>query len=369
MTGIHGRLEVRALAKMYGGLKILRDVSFFVEPGEFVTLLGPSGSGKTTTLKIIAGLERPSSGQVVVSGRDITRLPARERNLGLVFQQYALFPHMTVGENIGYPLMIRRRPKAVREARVDSLLEVASLTGLKQRRPGELSGGQQQRVALMRALAHEPPVVLLDEPLGALDRNLREQMQTELKRIQSKFGVTMIYVTHDQDEALSLSDRIVVMANGRIEQIGTPQEIYAEPRTAFVARFIGTGNLFRGTITADASAGGYGTIRVKEIGMIEARIARPAKAGEEASILIRPEHVRIGPCAQSEPRNSFRVAGAELKAYLGNVRRYEVRLRAGSAIDLELHGTRPLTATDGGDGNLSLEIAREHAVILPETKE
>jgi putative spermidine/putrescine transport system ATP-binding protein len=218
-------------------------VDLVIEDGEFFTLLGPSGSGKTTLLRMIAGFERPDAGRIELGGRDVTSLPPHMRDTNTVFQDYALFPHMSVGQNIGYGLRIKHTPGAERERRVDRALRMVRLEGLGKRRPNQLSGGQRQRVALARAVINEPEVLLLDEPLGALDLKLRQEMQIELKQIQKEVGITFIYVTHDQEEALTMSDRVAVMSNGLIEQIGTPVEIYERPATEFVAGFIGISNL------------------------------------------------------------------------------------------------------------------------------
>ncbi len=362
-----GMLEVADLKKSYGALQVLNEVSFAVNPGEFVTLLGPSGSGKTTTLKIIAGLDRASGGAVRVDGRDITFLPARLRNLGLVFQQYALFPHMTVAQNIAYPLTIRRVAKVEKDSRVEELLKIASLDGLGHRRPSELSGGQQQRVALMRALAHRPPVVLLDEPLGALDRNLREQMQSELKRIQKDMGVTMIYVTHDQDEALSLSDRIVVMTGGRIEQIGAPAEIYRHPETAFVAKFIGAGNLLSGTVSSIDAESGFGSVAIENLGTLRSRMSPVVRKGHSVYFFFRPEHARIRSDLPQPHGNALPVVDLKPKAYLGNITRYEARLKSGALIELEVHDSSAPSDLAGHhkQNELWLEIPDHLSVILP----
>ena len=214
-----------------------------VEEGEFFTLLGPSGSGKTTLLRLIAGFERPDAGRIELGGRDVTSVPPNLRDTNTVFQDYALFPHMTVAQNIGYGLRIRHIPSAERQRRVERALRMVRLTGLDQRRPNQLSGGQRQRVALARAVINEPEVLLLDEPLGALDLKLRQEMQIELKQIQKDVGITFVYVTHDQEEALTMSDRVAVMSNGQIEQVGTPIEVYERPATEFVAGFIGISNV------------------------------------------------------------------------------------------------------------------------------
>ncbi len=218
-------------------------VDLVVQEGEFFTLLGPSGSGKTTLLRLIAGFERPDAGRIELGGRDVTSVPPHLRDTNTVFQDYALFPHMTVAQNIGYGLRIKRIPSAERERRVERALRMVRLAGLDQRRPNQLSGGQRQRVALARAVINEPEVLLLDEPLGALDLKLRQEMQIELKQIQKEVGITFVYVTHDQEEALTMSDRVAVMSNGQIEQVGTPVEVYERPATEFVAGFIGISNV------------------------------------------------------------------------------------------------------------------------------
>jgi putative spermidine/putrescine transport system ATP-binding protein len=231
------------LRKRYGDVTALADVELVVRQGEFFTLLGPSGSGKTTLLRLIAGFERPDGGRIELGGRDVTGIPPYARDVNTVFQDYALFPHMTVGQNIEYGLRVRRVPKAERREKVARALDMVRLPGLGSRKPAQLSGGQRQRVALARAIVNEPRVLLLDEPLGALDLKLRQEMQLELLRVQREVGITFIYVTHDQEEALTMSDRIAVLDHGAIEQIGGPVEVYERPRTAFVAGFIGVSNL------------------------------------------------------------------------------------------------------------------------------
>jgi putative spermidine/putrescine transport system ATP-binding protein len=240
-----GDVDVRlaGLVKRFGGLAAVDDISVDIAAGEFFTLLGPSGSGKTTTLRLIAGFERPDAGQVILAGRDVTGLPPYAREVNTVFQDYALFPHMTVEQNIAYGLRIAGVPRAQRARRVDEALGMVRLQGLGKRKPGQLSGGQRQRVALARAIVNRPRVLLLDEPLGALDLKLRHEMQAELKRIQAEVGITFIYVTHDQEEALTMSDRVAVFDRGRIAQVGSPAEVYEHPDTAFVAGFVGTSNI------------------------------------------------------------------------------------------------------------------------------
>jgi putative spermidine/putrescine transport system ATP-binding protein len=236
-------VHVSGLRKRYGDVVALAGVDLVIGAGEFFTLLGPSGSGKTTLLRLIAGFERPDAGRIELGGTDVTRVPPYSRNVNTVFQDYALFPHMTVAQNIEYGLRVRRVAKAERRAKVDRALDMVRLAGLGARKPAQLSGGQRQRVALARAIVNEPHVLLLDEPLGALDFKLRQEMQIELQHVQREVGITFVYVTHDQEEALAMSDRIAVLSNGRIEQIGTPLEVYERPQTDFVAGFIGISNL------------------------------------------------------------------------------------------------------------------------------
>lgn len=237
-----GTLDLANLTKRFGSFRAVDDVSLTIEKGEFLTLLGPSGSGKTTLLMMIAGFHDITEGDILLDGASIARLPAEKRNFGMVFQGYALFPHMTVRENIGYALDIRKQPKDEIARRVDEMLDLVQLQDFGHRKPAELSGGQQQRVALARALAFSPPVLLLDEPLGALDKKLRVEVQEQLKDIHHRVGTTFIYVTHDQEEALSMSDRIVIMRDGRVEQVGEPVELYEQPRTEFAASFLGKSN-------------------------------------------------------------------------------------------------------------------------------
>lgn len=236
-------LELKGIKKAFGGVPVLNGIDLKVEPGEFITLLGSSGCGKTTTLRIISGLEVPDSGTVLLEGADVTNIEPDKRGVHTVFQNYALFPHMTVEANIGYSLRIRGVKKPEIKSRVREMLELVQLEGFGSRMPGELSGGQRQRVAIARSVIDSPKVLLLDEPLGALDLQLRRMMQTELKRLQKKLGITFIYITHDQEEALNMSDRIAVMRDGLFEQLGTPNEIYDRPKTAFVARFVGSANI------------------------------------------------------------------------------------------------------------------------------
>jgi putative spermidine/putrescine transport system ATP-binding protein len=275
-------------------------VDLVIDEGEFFTLLGPSGSGKTTLLRLIAGFERPDSGHIELGGRDVTAVPPYLRETNTVFQDYALFPHMTVAQNIGYGLRIKGVPRAERDKRVQRALEMVRLTGLGGRRPNQLSGGQRQRVALARAVVNEPEVLLLDEPLGALDLKLRQEMQIELKQIQQEVGITFVYVTHDQEEALTMSDRLAVMANGQIEQIGTPVEVYEQPRTEFVAGFIGISNVLQ---------------------------------RDGVRFVVRPEKIRMLAEGENAPAGMTVEAGrVEEVVYVGMSTRYIVRLDRGEQL-------------------------------------
>jgi len=288
------RLDVEGVWKAYGGQPfVVRDVTFVLEPGEFLTLLGPSGSGKTTILMLIAGFESLSRGKIRVDGRDIVGQPPERRNFGIVFQGYALFPHMSVLDNVAFPLRMKGVAARERARRAGEMLEKVGLDGLGSRRPHELSGGQQQRVALARALVFEPDALLLDEPLGALDRKLREQLQIEIKEIQRRVGVSVLLVTHDQDEAMMMSDRIAVMADGKIIQIGSPADVYLHPATPFVAGFLGETNLLPGTCCG--LEGDHVVIRFRNGKLGHAGIprfgGRPAP-GDAVLASIRPERIR-----------------------------------------------------------------------------
>ena len=286
---------LRNLTKRYGAVAAVRDVNLEVRPGEFLTLFGPSGSGKTTTLLMVAGFVFPDEGEIEIEGRSVTFLDPNRRDLGMVFQHYLLFPHLSVGGNVAFPLEVRGLDRATIRTRVAGALDLVQLAGYEDRLPRHLSGGQQQRVALARALVYEPPVLLMDEPLGALDKKLREQMQLEIKRIQVRLGITVLYVTHDQTEALTMSDRVAVMRDGRIEQVGTPDELYEFPVNRFVADFLGESNFIRGTWAAPASPGGIAALQAE--GGLLARVP-PGRAtsgvqGTAGLLAIRPEKLRL----------------------------------------------------------------------------
>ena len=282
-------VEIENLTKNYGATRAVDGVSLSIVEGEFVTLLGSSGSGKTTTLMTIAGFVKPSSGSIYINGRDIAALEPEKRGLGVVFQSYALFPHYDVFENIAFPLRLRRVSEAEIKRRVSEVLDLVDLGALGKRRIGELSGGQQQRIALARALVFSPPVLLMDEPLGALDRKLREQLQTEIKSIQRDLGVTVIYVTHDQEEALSMSDRIAIMSEGRIDQIDTPDFVYEKPATPFVASFLGESNFIE--VLQVSGNGPFGTVKTKGDNAISfrGRWSGAVEGARDVKAMVRPE--------------------------------------------------------------------------------
>ena len=278
--------------KSYDGHTLaVRDLTLDVGQGEFLTLLGPSGSGKTTTLNMLAGFERPTRGEILLSGRPVDRLAPYDRNIGMVFQNYALFPHMTVGENVAFPLGVRRMPRAEVAARVQQALAMVRLEGFVDRQPAQLSGGQQQRVALARALVFEPSLVLMDEPLGALDKKLREQMQIELKLLHQRLGLTVVYVTHDQSEALTMSDRIAVFRDGQVVQQGTPDVLYCRPCDAFVAGFVGENNLLSGTVRAIAD--GWVCVSLAGGPEVKATAVGELRRGANVMLAVRPEAVRV----------------------------------------------------------------------------
>lgn len=278
-------IELRGLVKSFGDVTAVNHVDLDVHEGEFLTLLGPSGSGKTTVLRMIAGFELPTAGSITLDGKDVTGIPANERNVNTVFQDYALFPHMSVQENVEYGLKVKGVDKATRKAQAAEALESVALSGYGDRKPSQLSGGQRQRVALARALVNRPKVLLLDEPLGALDLKLRQQMQTELKEIQREVGITFVFVTHDQEEALVMSDRIAVFNEGRIEQIGTAAEVYEHPETEFVAGFVGTSNMFSAAQAKDLFGGSAAfTLRPEKIAIDNAAVSGRSISGEVTDV-------------------------------------------------------------------------------------
>jgi putative spermidine/putrescine transport system ATP-binding protein len=333
-------LEIANLQKKFAHATAVEHFQLEVTRGEFVSFLGPSGCGKTTTLRIIAGFESPSSGAIRLDGVDITRRPPHQRGVGMVFQSYALFPNMTVAENVGFGLKVAKKAAAEIARRVDEMLNLIKLPALGNRYPYQLSGGQQQRVALARALAIQPQVLLLDEPLSALDAKIRVSLRNEIRLIQRELGITTIYVTHDQEEALSLSDRIVVMSEGRIEQIGTPFEIYNFPQTSFVASFVGTLNILRGQVADPAR----GTIVVDGQEIVASRGLDHARVGDMCSVALRPEVVALGEAAGDGNRLRGTVEDVN---FLGSIVRIRVRLKD-NAISLDTFNNPRLSPPERG---------------------
>lgn len=315
-------ISLKNINKSFGSQKIIEDLSLDIKDGEFLTLLGPSGCGKTTLLRMINGFETPDSGAVVLDGVEQGAIPPNKRQVNTVFQSYALFPHLTVWENVAFSLRMKKVAEKEIKERVDEVLELTSLEALAQRKPAKLSGGQQQRVAIARSLVNKPKVLLLDEPLGALDLKLRKQMQVELKKMQRKMGITYVYVTHDQEEALTISDRIVVLNKGHIEQMGEPWQIYHEPKTEFVASFLGESNFFEGHYEGGVHGGFF---HYKETAI---PVANPTE--EEPDLLsVRPEYIQI----QTEKPDGFSFqASVENITYLGQTNRIALRLQEGKMV-------------------------------------
>ena len=350
------------LSKQFREVRAVDRVSLDILPGEFFSLLGPSGCGKTTTLRMIGGFELPTAGRIELRGRDVTTDAPDKRPVNMVFQHYALFPHLDVGENVAFGLRRRRVPSTEIAHRVGEALELVRLPGYERRRPGELSGGQQQRVALARALVNRPTVLLLDEPLGALDLKLRRQLQVELKRIQTEVGITFVYVTHDQEEALTMSDRIAVMNHGRIEQLGTPEELYERPATRFVADFIGTTNLLAGTVTAVDRDEAVLSLDSGE----DCRVGHDGLAvGRRIEVSVRPEAVGLVPAGAI----GAIPAVVDQVAYLGTAVHYRVRTAGGLAISALTPKTGPRLEVGS---RIAVNWAPADALVLaavPETRQ
>ena len=356
-------IGVVEVSKRFGGVSAVEDVSLEIGDGEFFSLLGPSGCGKTTTLRMIAGFERPDAGRIFLQGDDVTDVPANRRPVNMVFQQYALFPHMSVYDNVAFGLKVKRVPRAEHGERVQEMLRVVSLEGLDRRRARQLSGGQQQRVALARALVNRPAALLLDEPLGALDVKLRKQMQLELKRIQNDLGTTFVYVTHDQEEALAMSDRIAVMNGGHVEQIGTPREIYERPDTAFVADFIGSLNALE--LRIDELVGVNAVMRLGEAERLVVPVGPGHRAGESVRVAVRPERVQIEPVGSPLLNGGSRLEGtiAEI-VFLGMYTQFHVDTEAGRLVSHRL-ADESLRGLEGGS-RVALSWDVEQASLLGE---
>jgi putative spermidine/putrescine transport system ATP-binding protein len=352
----HGRPDARRtepplvryvnVDKSYDGLTFaVRGLNLEVQPGEFLTLLGPSGSGKTTCLMMLAGFEAVTGGEIMFAGRDISRVPVHKRGIGMVFQNYALFPHMTVAENLSYPLRVRGVSRTDILERVARALRLVRLEGLGERSPGQLSGGQQQRVAVARALVFEPKLVLMDEPLGALDRRLREELQFEIKHLHEKLGITVLYVTHDQSEALTMSNRIAVFQNGEILQVATPEEIYMNPASLFVAKFLGDCNVVTGELKQ--RTGERGVVVLPGGGIVHAKVVSAMEPGDSASVAVRPEWISLNP-DPSNLANSF-TARIEERIFLGDHHRVRVNACGNDDFVVKIPSAATSIGCDVGD--------------------
>lgn len=330
---------IRDIAKRYGQYEAVSSVSFDIRAGEFLSILGASGSGKTTLLMMIAGFETPSSGRILIGARDITYLAPNRREVGMVFQKYALFPHMTVAQNLAFPLKMRGIPSSETATRVANMLALVQLSGFERRLPSQLSGGQQQRVAVARALIFEPPVLLMDEPLGALDKKLRENMQFEIKRLQERLGVTVIYVTHDQEEALTMSDRVAVMERGQLAQVGAPSELYLSPKTAFVADFVGKMNFLDGEFLGATPEGAVVALsegcRVVATAGLNG-FSGSVSQGDRVRIAIRPERLQLAP--KGGGGHSALLARVEAAIFVGSYHVFLVAIEGhgGALIQVQL---------------------------------
>ena len=352
------KLRVRGLRKTYGAVVALAGADLEMREGEFLTLLGPSGSGKTTLLMMVAGLTQPDSGEVWIDGRLATYTPPFKRDVGMVFQNYALFPHLSVGDNIAFPLRMRRIPEADIRREVRRVLEIVRLPDVAERMPRALSGGQQQRIALARCMVYKPSIILMDEPLGALDKKLRDQMQLEIKQLHTELGITVLYVTHDQEEAMVMSDRICLMNDARVEQIGTPEELCFRPRTLFAADFLGESNILEGDVAGIDGA----TVVVTGVGGEKLRAPRDAvAAGARVALMVRPERVSVRPAASvtsdGEPHNSLEGLLRDV-ILVGGVTKHYVTLADGRGVVVSgLTGDAKIVAAPGSRVRVTWPVA------------
>ncbi|MDR3374493.1 MAG: ABC transporter ATP-binding protein [Ancalomicrobiaceae bacterium] len=359
MDGTAAHLVVSGITKRFAALTVLDRVDLAIARGELVTLLGPSGCGKTTLLRLVAGLTLPDNGHITIAGRDLTKVPPHRRNVGVVFQSYALFPHLTVAGNVAFGLNVRRRPKSEVAAAVHRALQLVHLEHLAERPIAALSGGQQQRIALARALAVEPDVLLFDEALSALDRNLREEMQIELRRILREIGATAIFVTHDQDEALTMSDRIAVMNHGRIEQCARPREIYTRPASLFTLQFVGLSSRIAGTVAASDN----GRIQVETpVGRFEA--AGTLAPGDRAIVATRPEYLRVG----SDGGGNTATGTIRTIVYQGSRCLVDVEAASGQSLLASLSGDQAADLSTGAPIRLSWPVTETFAFPAPEAR-
>jgi len=353
-------LSLKNLSKDFGEGPVLRDFSLDIYSGEFLTLLGPSGCGKTTTLRMIAGLETPTSGHVYLEGKDVTALPPEKRPVNTVFQNYALFPHMNVFQNVAYGLRIQRVSKQEQKERVTKALELVRLSGYEKRMPSQLSGGQRQRVAIARAAVLQPKLLLLDEPLGALDLKLRQEMQKELKQLQQELGITFVYITHDQEEALNMSSRIVVMRNGLIEQIGTPEEIYEHPATLFEADFIGQSNLLHGVVKHVNGEQLTLCVDGVELPALPTKTFRPT-VGQRVVLCLRPQRILYG----SAPQHDMQLQGRiHSKEYVGGMQHTQIQLNDSIILNAVTQSTEMDTYPVGSSVYVGWSLC--HTPIVPD---
>jgi putative spermidine/putrescine transport system ATP-binding protein len=357
-------IELRQITKRYGKDSVVDRVSTHIAPGEFFSLLGPSGSGKTTTLMMIAGFADVDEGQILVDGVDIADRAPQHRGFGMVFQNYAIFPHLNVFDNVAFPLRARQLPKEEVRQRVAQALELVRLERFADRFSRQLSGGQQQRVAIARAIVFHPSVVLMDEPLGALDKNLRYQMQVEIKEIQQRLGMTVVYVTHDQEEAMNMSDRIAIMNSGRIEQVRRPEEIYDSPASNFIARFLGEANLIEGVVQDVGD--GFAVLRTAAGLALRARVVEPLQPAAQANLFVRPERVTLAPAdtpAATDPSRNAATGRLVQTSFLGNILRHAVEIEAGIRVTVDVQNASRGLARRTGE-NVLLTWAAADSVIL-----
>jgi spermidine/putrescine transport system ATP-binding protein len=357
-------VRLERVSKLFADVIAVDDLSLDIDEGEFFSLLGPSGCGKTTTLRMIGGFEEPSAGTIYLGGRDVTDLPPYKRDVNTVFQSYALFPHLNVFENVAFGLRRKKVPKDEIATRVRDTMRLVDLIGFEERKPGQMSGGQQQRVALARALVNQPKVLLLDEPLGALDLKLRKQMQFELKRIQQEVGITFIYVTHDQEEAMTMSNRLAVMRHGRIEQIGAPEAVYEHPATEFVAGFLGASNLLDGEL--DGSSNGRTTIRLATGGTVVAPSDKiPSDLSGAVKVGVRPEKIHIGPADGEPPADRNSVEGIlRISTYIGVNYLHKVEGPGGHTIMVYVQNLGAAGSQPHAGQQVRLEWLPEHTFVV-----
>lgn len=353
------KLSLQQVSKSYGSVTALHPTDLEVQEGEFVTLLGPSGSGKSTLLKIIAGMERPSEGKVVINGRDATDIPVRERDLGMVFQNYALMPHLSVFNNVAFPLKVRKSPAEEIKRRVEEALNTVQLAHLKDRKPQSLSGGQQQRVSIARAIVYNPSLVLMDEPLGALDKKLREQLQTEITQLHKRLGITILYVTHDQQEAMSMSDRVALMNDGRIQQIGSPRELYFAPRSVFAADFLGSSNFLDAVVSHHTDDR---TVCLLESGQeVSAPRRDGLSAAQKVRLMVRPEHIRVTSGDRAAQGENVLKGVSSGATFFGDSIEIRAQVNGASEISIKVSNEHPVPeASEGAPLCLAWGVAQTH---------